>query len=136
MSDIYPVNPDFAAGTRIDKARYERDYTASVQDADAFWAEAANRLDWYRKPSVIKDVSFDLDDFRIRWFADGELNASVNCLDRQLAQRGDKTALVWEADSPDPRPEVELSRMHESAYQAWHRPRELGGAGTRHHLLR
>ncbi len=101
MSDIYPVKPEFAAKARIDHAAYQRDYRASVDDPDRFWAKVAERLDWFKKPTRIKDVNFQLDDFHIRWFEDGELNASVNCLDRQLATRGDKTALLFEPDSPD-----------------------------------
>ncbi|WP_062353611.1 acetate--CoA ligase [Pseudoxanthomonas mexicana] len=101
MTDLYPVKPEFAAKTRITREQYERDYQASIDDPEAFWGKAAERLDWFRKPTQIKDVNYALDDFRIRWFADGELNASVNCLDRQLAERGDKVALLFEADSPD-----------------------------------
>jgi acetyl-CoA synthetase len=92
MSDLYPVKPEFAARARIGRDDYQRLYAESVRDPEGFWRKAAERLDWFRKPTVIKDVSYALDDFRIRWFADGELNASVNCLDRQLAARGDKTA--------------------------------------------
>ncbi|WP_213605165.1 acetate--CoA ligase [Pseudoxanthomonas japonensis] len=101
MTDLYPVKPEFAAKTRITREQYARDYQASIDDPEAFWGKAAERLDWFRKPTQVKDVSYALDDFRIRWFADGELNASVNCLDRQLAERGDKVALLFEADSPD-----------------------------------
>ena len=127
MSDIYPVKPDFAARTRIDKARYQRDYAASVQDPEGFWREAAGRLDWYRAPTVIKDVSYDLDDFRIRWFADGELNASVNCLDRQLATRGDKTALIFEPDGPDAAPRrVSYRELHERVCRLGNALRALG----------
>ncbi|MCR6625889.1 acetate--CoA ligase [Pseudoxanthomonas japonensis] len=101
MTDLYPVKPEFAAKTRITREQYLRDYQASIDDPDAFWGKAAERLDWFTKPTQVKDVNYALDDFRIRWFADGELNASVNCLDRQLAERGDKVALLFEADSPD-----------------------------------
>jgi acetyl-CoA synthetase len=101
MTDLYPVNPDFAARARITRERYQRDYQASLDDPDAFWGQAAERLQWFKKPTRIKDVSYALDDFHIRWFADGELNASVNCLDRQLAERGDKIALLFEPDGPD-----------------------------------
>ncbi len=101
MTDLYPVKPEFAAKTRIARAQYERDYQASVDDPEAFWGEAAERLQWFKKPTRIKDVNYALDDFHIRWFADGELNASVNCLDRQLAERGDKVALLFEPDGPD-----------------------------------
>ena len=101
MTDLYPVKPEFAAKARITREQYLRDYRASVDDPDAFWGQAAERLQWFRKPTQVKDVSYALDDFHIRWFADGELNASVNCLDRQLAERGDKIALLFEPDGPD-----------------------------------
>ncbi|HRO28232.1 MAG TPA: acetate--CoA ligase, partial [Luteimonas sp.] len=127
MSDIYPVKPEFAAHTRIDKATYERDYAASVQDPDAFWGKAAERLDWYRKPTQIRDVSYDLADFRIRWFGDGELNASVNCLDRHLAARGDKTALIFEPDGPDsPARRVSYRELHERVCKLANALRSLG----------
>ena len=101
MSDLYPVNPEFAARARIDHDGYRRAWRESVEQPDKFWGAVAKRLDWYTPPTQIKDVSFQLEDFHIRWFADGELNASVNCLDRQLETRGDKTALLFEPDNPD-----------------------------------
>ncbi len=101
MTDLYPVKPEFAAKARITREQYQRDYQASIDDPEAFWGQAAERLQWFKKPTRIKDVSYALDDFHIRWFADGELNASVNCLDRQLAERGDKVALLFEPDGPD-----------------------------------
>ncbi|HET6783236.1 MAG TPA: acetate--CoA ligase [Pseudoxanthomonas sp.] len=101
VNSEYPVNPEFAAKARIDRDGYQRDYRQSIENPEKFWGQAAARLDWFKPPTQIKDVSYDLKDFRIRWFADGELNASVNCLDRQLATRGDKTALLFEPDSPD-----------------------------------
>ena len=79
---------------------YERDYAESVSDPAAFWGKVAGRLDWFARPTKIKDVSYRLEDFHIRWYEDGELNASVNCLDRHLEQRGDKTALIFEHDDP------------------------------------
>src|SRR3546814_6141005 len=95
---IYPAADTFVAQAAIKAEDYRRSYAASVSDPDAFWGKVAERLDWMRKPTVVRDVSFKLDDFHIRWFADGELNVSVNCLDRQLARRGEKTALIWESD--------------------------------------
>ncbi len=101
MTDLYPVKPEFATKARITREQYLRDYQASIDNPDAFWGQAAERLQWFKKPTQIKDVNYALDDFHIRWFADGELNASVNCLDRQLAERGDKVALLFEPDGPD-----------------------------------
>ena len=98
--DLYPIPETFAATARIRRDAYERQYAASLADPDAFWGQVATRLDWMRAPTRVKDTSYALDDFHIRWFADGELNASVNCLDRHLEARGDKTALIFEPDDP------------------------------------
>ncbi|HKN77714.1 MAG TPA: AMP-binding protein, partial [Lysobacter sp.] len=75
-------------------------YAASLRDPEGFWRDVAQRIDWISPPTRIRDVSFDADDFRIRWYDDGVLNASVNCLDRHLATRGDHTALIFEPDDP------------------------------------
>ena len=127
MSDIYPIKPDFAAKARIDRAAYQRDYQASIDHPEQFWGQVAERLDWFKKPTRIKDVSYRLDDFHIRWFEDGELNASVNCLDRQLAARGDKTALLFEPDSPDqPSLRVTYRELYERTCKLANALRALG----------
>nr|WP_240096711.1 acetate--CoA ligase [Thermomonas flagellata] len=95
-----PTPAAFAARANCDAAALAEARRRAAQDPDAFWAEVARRLDWYRFPTAISDVSFDPADFRIRWYADGELNASVNCLDRHLDQHGDKPALICEPDDP------------------------------------
>ena len=97
---IVPVPRDFEAAAAIKRADYERLYADSVRDPEAFWMQAGQRLDWSRPYTRAKDTSFDRSDFHVRWYADGQLNVSVNCLDRHLAERGDKTAIVWEADDP------------------------------------
>ena len=104
MADLYPVPADWAATAKVDAARYEAMYAASVADPDAFWLEQAERLDWTTKPTQAGDWSYAADDFHIRWFADGTLNASANCLDRHLAGRGDQVAIIWEPDAPDEKP--------------------------------
>jgi acetyl-CoA synthetase len=87
-------------GAWIDEAAYHRAYQRSLADPDGFWAEQAERLAWQRKPCVIRDVSYGPEDVHIRWFADGTLNASVNCLDRHLPARAEQPAIVWEGDDP------------------------------------
>ncbi|MEL6677813.1 MAG: acetate--CoA ligase [Pseudomonadota bacterium] len=102
MSDpLYPPSPDFAATAHADAAKYAEMYAASVADPEAFWAEEAKRLDWITAPTKIKNTSFAHDDVSIKWFEDGVLNVSANCVDRHVATRGDQTAIIWEADSPD-----------------------------------
>lgn len=99
--EVYPVPSDWAVRAHMDADSYEAARLAARQDPEAFWGEAAQRLDWMTAPTVIKDVSFDKADFRIRWFADGVLNVAWNCLDRHLETRGDQTAIVWEGDDPN-----------------------------------
>ena len=127
MADLYPVDAAFAAASRIDKNTYQQLYRESVEHPDAFWGKAAERLDWFKKPTRIKNVSYQLDDFRIKWFEDGELNASVNCLDRQLDKRGDKVALLFEPDSPDaPAQGVTYRELYERTCRLGNALRNLG----------
>ena len=130
---VYPVKPAFAADTRITRDEYQRLYAQSLQQPDAFWGKVAERLDWMKAPTRIKDTSFELKDFRIRWFDDGELNASVNCLDRHLETRGDKTALIFEPDSPDaPAQRISYRELHERVCKLANALRALGvGKGDR-----
>jgi acetyl-CoA synthetase len=109
----HPVPAAFAAQANVKAAEYEAMYRDSVRDPAGFWGRIAKRIDWMRFPAKIKDTSFDPDDFRIRWFEDGELNVSVNCLDRQLATRADKVALLFEGDDPGVSRKITYREMHE-----------------------
>ncbi len=101
MNDVvHPVPADFAAQARIKRADYDRLYAEARDKPDAFWRRELQRLDWVKTPSEIKDVSFAEADFHIRWFADGVLNLSVNCIDRHLPARADQVAIQFEGDEP------------------------------------
>ncbi|MFP7723386.1 acetate--CoA ligase [Lysobacter sp. A3-1-A15] len=124
---VHPFDEAFASTARVTRADYARDYEASVRDPEAFWARIGQRLDWMTPPTTIQDTSFDPDDFRIRWYADGELNASVNCLDRHLSTRGDKTALVFEHDDPALSPEhISYRDLHARVCRLGNALRALG----------
>ena len=112
MSDIHPVDPAFAAQARVRKGDYERMYARSIQDPEGFWKEMSERLDWIVPPTKIKDVSFDPADLHIRWYEDGQLNVSANCLDRHLDQRGDKTAIIFEGDDPGESRSITYRELH------------------------
>ena len=99
-----PVPPSFEAAAAIRRADYDRLYAESLRDPEAFWGRIGQRLSWSKPFTRVKDVSYRVEDFRIRWFDDGELNVAVNCLDRHLAERGDKTAIIWEGDDPATEP--------------------------------
>ena len=110
---VYPVPSEWAARARIDAAGYERMYGRSLADPGSFWLEQARRLDWIKRPEIAGDWSFDEADFHIRWFADGKLNVSANCLDRHLATRGDEVALIWEPDAPtDAARRITYAQLH------------------------
>ena len=100
MSDgeVFPVPAEWAVRAHLDAAAYDAACRRAEEDPEGFWTEIGRRLDWMTPFTQVKDVSFDKDDFRISWYADGVLNVSVNCLDRHIAARGDQVALIWEND--------------------------------------
>ena len=126
MANLYPVPADFAARARYNAESYARDYAESVNDPEGFWKRVAGRIDWFKFPSEIRDVSYNVDDFRIRWYADGELNVSVNCLDRHLATRADKTAILWEGDNPNESEHITYRDLHARVCKFANALRKLG----------
>ncbi|MEX2642492.1 MAG: acetate--CoA ligase, partial [Acetobacterales bacterium] len=109
----------------VDKAGYRGMYERSIRDPEGFWAEHGKRIDWIRPYSKIKDVSYK-GDVHIRWYHDGTLNASVNCLDRHLEKRGDKTALIWEGDDPKDDRKVSYRELHAEVCRFGNALRKLG----------
>jgi acetyl-CoA synthetase len=101
MTDsVYPVPDEWAAKAQIDADRYADLYRESAEDPETFWRREAQRIDWIKPFTTVKETSFREEDFGIRWFGDGTLNLSANCLDRHLASRGSATAIIWEPDDP------------------------------------
>ena len=129
---LHTASPDFIARARFKPEDYTRIYAESVADPERFWGDVAKRIDWFVPPTQIKDVSYALDDFRIRWYADGELNVSVNCLDRHLATRGEKTAIIWEGDDPAASLHLTYRELHLRVCRFANALRNLGvGRGDR-----
>jgi acetyl-CoA synthetase len=111
---IYRVPEAWKKRAHIDRATYDRMYRQSVDDPERFWAEQAQRIDWILPFTKVKDTSFAHDNVSIRWFEDGTLNVSANCIDRHLAKRGDQVAILWEGDDPKEQRTItyrELSRQ-------------------------
>ena len=114
MSDeLIPVDESLARSAWIDQRKYEEMYRRSIDDPEGFWAEQGKRLDWIKPYSKVRDVSFDAHDVHIRWYYDGTLNASYNCLDRHLAARGDQVAIIWEADDPAKHEHITYRQLHQ-----------------------
>ncbi len=128
MTDIHPVPREFAAKARIDRDGYDRLYAESIEDGKGFWGRIGERLDWTRSYSAVKDVSFDPNDVHIRWYHDGELNVATNCLDRHLEARGDKTAIIFEADAPGKSRRISYRELHADVCRCANLLRHLGVA--------
>jgi len=98
---IYPVSPELAANSLLTNDQYLSEYKASIEDPEAFWGEKGKILDWIKPYTKVKNSSYAPGNVNIKWFEDGELNVSVNCIDRHLGKKADQVALLWEGDSPD-----------------------------------
>ena len=97
---VYPVPADWKERGWINNDSYKELYERSISDPDGFWGEMGKRLDWIKPYTKVKDTSYDESDVHIKWFEDGTLNVSANCIDRHLATRGDQVAIIWEGDDP------------------------------------
>ncbi|MCB1495394.1 MAG: acetate--CoA ligase [Bauldia sp.] len=112
---VHPVAAEWAEHAFVNRARYDEMYRRSVSDPDGFWAEQAERLDWIKPFTKVKNTSFDTPNVSIKWFEDGELNVAANCIDRHLATRGDQTAILWEPDDPaTPGRTITYRELHEN----------------------
>jgi len=114
MDKTYPIPSDIAAKAWVDEQKYESMYRNSVEDNEGFWAEQGRRIDWIKPFSKVKDISFDRDDLHIRWYEDGSLNVSANCIDRHLADKADQIAIIWEGDDPATDRKITYAELHES----------------------
>ena len=112
-SNIYPVSEATKARTLVTETQYEAMYARSVDDNEGFWAEQAERIDWIKPFTKIKDVSFAKDDLHIRWFEDGTLNVCYNCVDRHLESKADDVAIIWEGDDPNRDLKITYAQLHE-----------------------
>ena len=113
--ELYPVTQDRLARTLMNKRQYQENYQKSLVDNEQFWAEQATaRLKWSKPFTKIRDVSFDKPDVHINWFSDGELNVSVNCIDRHLTKRAEQVAIIWEGDNPDEDRNITYRELYDS----------------------
>ena len=109
---IHPVPAEFAKSANADKAKYEQMYKASIEDNEGFWGEQGKRLDWIKPYTKVKNVNFMVPDVSIKWYEDGTLNASANCIDRHLKTRGDQPAIIWEGDEPTDDKTITYKQLH------------------------
>ena len=124
-AEVLPVPEAIAGASHCDNAKYLEMYRRSIEDPEGFWREQAKRLEWVEFPTRIKNVDFN-DNARIRWFEDGVLNVSVNCIDRHLPARGDQTAILWEGDDPSFDKKITYRELHRQVCKLANVLKELG----------
>ena len=113
MSEVViPVPDEWKKRAHIDAKRYLEWYSDSIADPDGFWSRQGQELQWIKPFENVRDVSFDAKDLHIRWFYDGTLNVSANCVDRHLAKRADQTAIIWESDDPAKSRHISYRDLH------------------------
>ena len=109
----YAPDPEFAKNAHVDAEGYKSLYAASLSNPDKFWMDQARRTTWIKEPTRAGDVNFNLGEVSIKWYEDGTLNVSANCIDRHLATRGDQTAIIWEPDeATDPALHITYKQLH------------------------
>ncbi|HEY0282643.1 MAG TPA: acetate--CoA ligase [Rhizomicrobium sp.] len=114
MTDtLLPVPAEWKHRAFIDAAKYDEMYTRSLADPEGFWREQAARLDWIKPFTKVKNVSWDPDDFHVKWFEDGSLNVAANCIDRHLTAHGDRIAIIWEGDDPKDSRIITYQELHD-----------------------
>ena len=114
MTDqLIPVSSEWAKRAFADEAKYQDLYKSSVTDPAGFWREQGKRIDWMRPYTKVKNVSFDAENLYVRWYEDGALNVSANCIDRHLAKRGEQTAIIWEGDDPKDSKHITYRQLHD-----------------------
>ena len=109
---IYDVPAEWTHRAYLDDAGYRAKYEASIRNPEAFWAEEAKRIHWFKPPTRIKNTNFGPDNVAIRWFEDGVTNVAYNCVDRHLHTRGDQVAIIWEGDDPSESKTITYRELH------------------------
>ncbi|MBN9002088.1 MAG: acetate--CoA ligase [Rhizobiales bacterium] len=110
---VYDVPAEWAKRAYVDEAKYNEMYARSVKDPDGFWLEQTKTLDWVKAPTKAGNWSFAPGNISIKWFEDGVLNASYNCIDRHLEKRGDQVAIIFEGDDPGVSKKVTYKQLHQ-----------------------
>lgn len=123
---IYPVPAHIKNAALVDNDNYNTLYKQSIDDPESFWSEHGKRLDWSTPYTKVKNTSFDKGHINIKWYEDGELNASYNCIDRHLATKADKTALIWEGDNPEQSEHISYQKLHDEVAKFANGLKKLG----------
>ncbi len=123
---IIKTKPEWIKSSLANKAQYLKKYNDSIKNNNAFWKKEGKRITWIKPYKKIKDVKYSKDDVRIKWFEDGTLNASANCIDRHLKDKKDKTAIIWVGDDPKDNQKISYKQLHQKVSKAANGLKKLG----------
>ena len=123
---IFKVPKKWSRSAYVDKNQYDKKYKLSITDNEKFWKKEGKRIDWIKPYTKIKDVKYSKTDVKIKWFYDGTLNASVNCIDRHLSDKKNKTAIIWVGDDPKDSKQISYTELHKNVCKAANALKELG----------
>ena len=112
-NNIYIPSSDVVKNAHVNSEQYEKMYAESINDPDVFWDTHGKRIDWIKPYKKISNISYTKEDLKIKWYEDGTLNASANCLDRHLKTKGDSTAIIWEGDNPNESKHITYNQLYE-----------------------
>ena len=123
---IYKTKSDWIKKAIVNKSRYEKKYSESLKNNDNFWKKEGKRITWIKPYTKIKDYKYSKTDVHIKWFYDGTLNASTNCIDRHLKKNKDKTAIIWVGDDPKVQKKISYKQLHQEVSKAANGLKEIG----------
>jgi acetyl-CoA synthetase len=123
---IIKTKPQWVKNSLATKAKYKDKYLKSIKNNDEFWRKEGKRITWIKPYNKIKDVRYSSKEVKIKWFQDGTLNASANCIDRHLKDKKDKTAIIWVGDDPKDSQKISYKQLHEKVSKAANGLKKLG----------
>ena len=115
---VISVSDSWANQALVNKNKYQKKYNLSIKENDKFWKKEGKRITWIKPYTKIKDVKYSKEDVKIKWFYDGTLNASVNCIDRHLKKNGNKTAIIWVGDDPEDSKKISYKELYKKVSKA------------------
>ncbi len=111
---VIKVSDNWANQAYVNESKYKKKYKLSIKENEKFWSKEGKRITWMKKYTKIKDVKYSKDDVKIKWYYDGTLNASVNCIDRHLKKNPKKTAIIWVGDDPSDSKKISYKELHQN----------------------
>ena len=123
---IFKTKPEWIKTGLANKAQYQKKYNESIKNNNTFWKKEGKRITWIKPYKKIKDVKYSKDEVKIKWFEDGTLNASANCIDRHLKDKKDKTAIIWVGDDPKDTQKISYKQLHQKVSKAANGLKKLG----------